>query len=677
MDNKISLDQLYYMVASIYSEANEHRPISATFSHFVEVCGMLSIHDRKKKKESASVEDALCKALGWYFPLMAKLKVKSIEDLIFRKYPYACPYCRQLPHNDKMCKTIKGTESTVNHDAVKKKQIENAHKKPISLNEWQEMFNEIYPRSPNEIGTGRSTIGLLEELGEMAEAIRVFDRYPKYLAGEAADVFSYIMGIANEHNMQLQIDGKTDFNFEKEMLKRYPGICPQCGYKICICPNIPESTVGRMSKELDLIPLESLFDLKFEDILEKGNEVGTLILKNSGGYSIVNGLPIDRGEINRAIVLFCLNLAKQIEKEYPEKSLKIRDFAIEISSEISKPGSKGKYDLNAQLIQVLSDVWEHINFDALPSDNSLGAELGESLQLNACKFGVITALPKEFAAMRQMFDDSKPIKISKDPNEYVIGKIPANNGKGVHLVILTLLKEYGTNFAASAVSNLVRSFPTINDILMVGIAGGIPNYEKAEEHVRLGDIVISEKGVIPYDHLKINTDKIEINGNPQRPSANLLGKVRFLETLRIAGKRPWENYISRGIGLEKSSRPDKETDKLWKWDYNGKATCVEHPYDPDRNLVLPKIHYGVIGSSNILIKNPNLRNLLSQCNVKAVEMEGSGISDASWDSGIKYLVIRGISDYCDSKKNDIWQGYAALVAATYARALIESYDINE
>jgi len=53
-------------------------------------------------------------------------------------------------------------------------------------------------------------------------------------------------------------------------------------------------------------------------------------------------------------------------------------------------------------------------------------------------------------------------------------------------------------------------------------------------------------------------------------------------------------------------------------------------------------------------------------------MEASGIADATWTHKIGYLVIRGICDYCDSHKNDDWQQYAAVVAAAYTRALIES-----
>src|SRR5262245_1013600 len=118
--SELGLDGLYKMVAHIYREQNAIRSPVATFSHFVEVCGMLTIHDRKKKREGTSVVDALCKALGWYFPLMAKFRIRSVEELIFRKFPYACPYCRLAPHQDIPCKQVKGTKSTVDHSALRR-----------------------------------------------------------------------------------------------------------------------------------------------------------------------------------------------------------------------------------------------------------------------------------------------------------------------------------------------------------------------------------------------------------------------------------------------------------------------------------------------------------------------------------------------------------------------------
>ena len=38
----------------------------------------------------------------------------------------------------------------------------------------------------------------------------------------------------------------------------------------------------------------------------------------------------------------------------------------------------------------------------------------------------------------------------------------------------------------------------------------------------------------------------------------------------------------------------------------------------------------------------------------------------------RYFIVRGICDDCDKNKNDVWQPYAAVVAAAYTRALLET-----
>jgi hypothetical protein len=159
-DTTLRLDDLYKMIAHTYGEQNAHRPAAATFAHFVEVCGMLTVHSRNKKREGVTFLDALCKALGWFFPLMAKFKVASVEELVFRKYPFVCPYCRLNPHQDLVCKTTRGTKNTVNHSDLRLARDSNAFLVPKSLNGWQQMFAQIYPRSIDDARSGRSTIGL-------------------------------------------------------------------------------------------------------------------------------------------------------------------------------------------------------------------------------------------------------------------------------------------------------------------------------------------------------------------------------------------------------------------------------------------------------------------------------------------------------------------------------------
>jgi nucleoside phosphorylase/NTP pyrophosphatase (non-canonical NTP hydrolase) len=670
----LSLDDLYHMQAHIYFERNAERPISATFAHFVEVCGMLTIHGGGKKREGLTPEGVLCKALGWYFPLMAKLGVRSIEELVFRKYPYACPYCRLCPHNDVGCKQIEGsTRETVNHAALTQKFAENRARRPRTLDQWRQMFNDIYPRTPNDRSARRSVNGLFEEIGELAEAIRVFERHPKYVAGEAADVFSYLMGIANEIYLEEKKDGRL-FSLQDSFVRSYPGLCVQCGDQVCSCPVVPEATVGRLAKELDVRTDEILFGPgPLSD--NRGSQVAEKVLRQLGGYcEIARQFPFDRGEANRALILLCLNLANDLERTRPETSQKLRAAAVTIASSTTSAGSKQHNDRIVDAITSLREVWPLID-SAVKQDQSLSIGIGnllETFSVQSCRFGIVTALPKECAAMRAMFEESRDYPIKGDPNEYVVGTIPSRDGEGAHVVVLTLLKEKGNNSAAAVAANLLRSFQGIQDVLMVGIAGGAPNPRKVDRHVRLGDVVVSnEYGLVQFDNIRIETGNVTILDTSSKPSARLLGKVNMLEAKRLAGERPWERYLERATKVEGATRPGSGHDILH--DTTNPSEIIPHPDDTGRRDGLPKLFYGRIGAANVLLKNPRIRDLVrDKCDVRAFEMEGSGIADGTWTAGQKYMLIRGICDYCDEYKSDEWQGYAAIAAAAYARALLEA-----
>lgn len=128
----------------------------------------------------------------------------------------------------------------------------------------------------------------------------------------------------------------------------------------------------------------------------------------------------------------------------------------------------------------------------------------------------------------------------------------------------------------------------------------------------------------------------------------------------------WREYIDQ-YAVKKFKKPSCE-DLLH--DENGKI--ISHPYDEERNGY-PKVFHGKIASANTLLKSYKKRQQLKEeFGVYAVEMEASGIADTTWEMGTGYIVIRGICDYCDEYKNDDWQEYAALAAASYARDLIEN-----
>ena len=108
--------------------------------------------------------------------------------------------------------------------------------------------------------------------------------------------------------------------------------------------------------------------------------------------------------------------------------------------------------------------------------------------------GICTALPKEYAAVEVLLENARPhvVEGRGGGRRYLMGEIAASNG-GAHTVALSLADQ-GNNIAATRATLLLEHFPSVSHIIMTGIAGGIPNPDKAEDHVRLGDIVVSSQG---------------------------------------------------------------------------------------------------------------------------------------------------------------------------------------
>ena len=140
--------------------------------------------------------------------------------------------------------------------------------------------------------------------------------------------------------------------------------------------------------------------------------------------------------------------------------------------------------------------------DKLPTQISSDTQPTRAIERSAgtgahdvSRFGIVTALSEEFAAMCAMLDNVSNVAVPNDPNEYRLGDVSAADGNGVHRVVVTLLKKAGNNSAATAASHLLRSFPSVDDVLMVGIAGGCPCPSDVGKHVRLGDCVVSNHGL--------------------------------------------------------------------------------------------------------------------------------------------------------------------------------------
>jgi nucleoside phosphorylase len=278
-----------------------------------------------------------------------------------------------------------------------------------------------------------------------------------------------------------------------------------------------------------------------------------------------------------------------------------------------------------------------------------------------------------------MLDEIHPPlpRLPRDQNTYIFGSI------GEHNIVIASLPTgtYGNTSAATVGMQLLSSFHAIRFGFMVGIGGGVPS-SKAD--IRLGDIVVSQPtdtsgGVIQYDLGKaLSGGQFKRTGMLNRPPTVLLTTLATLQAHHLTEDSRVVEFVSNlqaKIAPHKAAkfaRPTQE-DCLFQAEYDHIAsdTCV----DCDRSKLVPRtqrehqepvIHYGLIGSSNQVMKDGRQRDQLARdLGIYCVEMEAAGLM-----SDFLCLVIRGICDYADSHKNKEWQGYAAAVAAAYAKELL-------
>ncbi|KAL3485650.1 putative wd40 protein [Aspergillus germanicus] len=298
--------------------------------------------------------------------------------------------------------------------------------------------------------------------------------------------------------------------------------------------------------------------------------------------------------------------------------------------------------------------------------------------------GWICALETEYVAARAFLDKKHDIPAALSPNDnnnYTLGEI-----KGHQIVIAVLPNgEYGTSSAANVARDMLHSFPNIRFGLMVGIGGGAPS---KNHDIRLGDIVVSSPrngrgGLLQYDFGKdLQGEEFHQTGFLNQPPPILRAAVSGLRAqYEEEGHRLKERTQALLHGNERLKRkyaqPSPRTDVLYKKDFvhpNPETSCgkvcgrknvIKRPNRTDAEDN-PAIHYGLIASGNRVIKNAVFRDKLAgDEGVLCFEMEAAGLMNH-----FPCLVIRGICDYSDSHKNKAWQGYAAMVAAAYAKDLL-------
>jgi nucleoside phosphorylase len=242
-------------------------------------------------------------------------------------------------------------------------------------------------------------------------------------------------------------------------------------------------------------------------------------------------------------------------------------------------------------------------------------------------FALLTALPLELDAVLR---HGGPWSEVSSPDHSLRTYYRSQTKSGLSLIATSALGMGQLN-AALATKDLLQHWQP-KKIILVGIAGGLGS------KVELGDIVISEQ-IVDYE-----LGKITPAGTDHRWSGYQADPI-LLDRLRNFRSSEW----IADIGIP---RPDAKTN------------------------VVPRVILDVVLSGNKVIADEKMAGALSSVwkRAAAIEMEGAGLAAAlhQTPSAPPYILIKSICDKADSAKGDMWQAYAADVAAAFTVSFIQN-----
>ncbi|KAL6918192.1 hypothetical protein ACHAPO_000003 [Fusarium lateritium] len=290
-----------------------------------------------------------------------------------------------------------------------------------------------------------------------------------------------------------------------------------------------------------------------------------------------------------------------------------------------------------------------------------------------------------------------PLKIEAKAAMYLLdeqhnGRFPVSHGNdyvyqagamgGHNIVIVTLPagQEYGIASAAALASQVKKSFPNLWFGLLVGVAAGLPNLSCIPSRdIRLGDVLVAlpvgeNPGLIPYDLGKETEDGFQLlrRGYSLAMTETIVRSA--IGSIKLGA--PYDNeiflpYYEKIRNCEHETGtfadPGQDNDILFSANDDGEEEIVERRRRSKSDYKRVRVWYGSIGSGDKLMRNAEKRNeLRDRYGIIGLEMEAAGIMNR-----IPVGVIRGVCTYGDRHKNKNWQPYAAAMAASYARALLD------
>ncbi len=219
-----SLVQWQEMFRDIYGERNLPLDPGAIWLHLVEEAGEVAKDFRKEYYRDLARD--LPDVFAWLCAFANQYGL-DLQEVVWEGYPRVCPYCQKAVNC--LCigqKKVEKDQAALDNHRRQRASI------PGSLDDWVDMFRDIYG-GVNAI-QGRAAVGfhLMEEIGEVANEI--LKPNVARCREEVADVFAWMVGV----HIKAQSDqGDDPRSFSETVWKVFPGTCKVCHARPCLGPD--------------------------------------------------------------------------------------------------------------------------------------------------------------------------------------------------------------------------------------------------------------------------------------------------------------------------------------------------------------------------------------------------------------------------------------------------------
>jgi nucleoside phosphorylase len=260
---------------------------------------------------------------------------------------------------------------------------------------------------------------------------------------------------------------------------------------------------------------------------------------------------------------------------------------------------------------------------------------------------ILTVIPPEFtsvkAALNIQDNSDNEIKTPNSQTIYFPGEVRSERRN--YSLVVGCIGRPGNSKSSSITTEAITEFkPKL--LVLVGIAAGI------KDTVKLGDVVFSEK-IVGYESAALY--QLKDGTQIEQPRTEMFDVTHKIDQEIV-------HYLSRKNQARLNS---SFTSIGW---YFPTLSDKDRSHLQESNIIQEiEIDRCTIASGEKLIKDPTvLQNIRDNLHgrVKVGEMEATGFAGACNRKNKDWLVIRGVSDFGDTYKSDVFQPLASQTAAT-------------